>query len=533
MRAPPGGPPLTHPPAGTSIAAEMRRILLLAVAFFALWSCGKGNDTLNNQNSVMNTKPVGYVAGSVINAVTQAPISGASVVVYGGGLMNQGTTDDKGNFSFGPIAAGAMFALRITADGMADAFIASLEIGDAAGNFPTDNGALYVGPVALIPSNGKFSVQVVSQSGAPVEKASVTIETLVRYLVAGVGEGTAAASSMSDVDGVANVTGLPEVRALPPHLADLSGVVVSVAPVDVDGDGKADLRGVTTMVSGADVRNSGIVPVVVLPFAGDAQLSIVASNVQKLATPASTAPSVLDAADPIRLVFSKPIDRMAVAVDLRDENGATMLMAPFVTGTLGNILVIMPMGGLEAGKEYNLAIRAGASQASRPDELSAAAPFFSKPNPNIAIVIGGRFHDVNGDGAWGNDGDQIELLASVPIGRPGLSPAFDARLWVDLDLNGSMAKGDAPGELPPAGAGYPAPLIVAAAEPDPGNGAGLSGYTRYFAPVPIALTEVRTPALGAVSFELRLEASDNGNQFVTDVSGRQAPARSMGALPLQ
>src|SRR5215472_15704759 len=122
----------------------MRRTSIAIALSAAAFGCGK-NETLQNQNTVAYTKPLGYVAGQVTNVVTQLPMVGASVTVTGGGLSNQTMTDDKGGFTFGPIAAGAMFALRVTADGMTDALIPALVIGDAAGNFPTENGALYVG----------------------------------------------------------------------------------------------------------------------------------------------------------------------------------------------------------------------------------------------------------------------------------------------------------------------------------------------------------------------------------------------------
>jgi hypothetical protein len=130
-------------------------------------------------------------------------------------------------------------------------------------------------------------------------------------------------------------------------------------------------------------------------------------------------------------------------------------------------------------------------------------------------------------------GDQIELTVNIPIGRPGQNPAFAARLWVDLDLNGSMRVGDGPGELPGTGMTYPAPLIFNAAEPAPGNGAGLSGYTTLLTPVAITLATPRGAGSGPVSFEVQLDAADNSGLFVTDASGRQAPPRTMGALPLQ
>jgi hypothetical protein len=493
---------------------------------------GKGSDQ-NTTTIVQPTKPMGFVGGSVENATAETPLANATVALTGGGLAGAVTTDAQGNFSFGPISAGAAFSLHITQEGMADATLTDLMIADAAGNFPTGNGALWVGPVELIPLTGKFQVQVVSGAGTPVPKAQVTMETGVRYFLEGAARSTFVGSALTDPDGLATVMPMPDLRSIPPRLAEDASLVINVAPVDIDGDGKPDLRGATLAMSGADLRANIAVPIIVLNATGTTTLQIVASNVPRLVNGTATAPGVLDLMEPVRLVFSQIIDRNHVNIDLRDEIGQTQLTANSVVGTLGNILFITPTMPLEIGREYNVAFRVEAPNAGKPLVLTAAAPFFTKVDPAMPVVAAGRFVDGNSDGMWGTAGDVFSLSWSVPLGRPGASPAFHARVWVDLDLNASGRAGDSPGELPMIGAPYPDGLPVAAAEPNPPNGAGLSGFTRFFAPIPITLMTPRGAGQGPVNFEVHLLPEDNQGTFVTDVSGRDGPSKVTGQAVLQ
>jgi hypothetical protein len=511
------------------------RVLRKGARFAALISAAAAcsSDKLNNNTVVMPTKPTGYVAGEVVGATTDLPMPAVTVSLEGGGLMGTVTTDEKGSFGFGPISAGAAFSLHVSQDAMADATLTDLMIADAAGNFPTGNGALWVGPIGLIPLTGKFSVQVVSAAGNPVSKAQVTMETGVRFLLAGTARSTFVGSATTDQDGLATVANLPDLRALPPSLTDAGTLVINVAPVDIDGDGKPDLRGSTLVLTGQEVRDEAATPVIVLDASGTTTLSILASNVPRLAIAASVVPGVLDAMDPVRVVFNQAIDRMSVAIDLRDESGQMMVPNSFVIGTLGNIMFITPTMPFDAGREYNLSFRVVAPDAGKPQTLTAAAPFFSKVDLTMPITLTARFHDANGDQMWGNSTDDFELTWSIPIGRAGQSPAFHARLWVDLDLDASGRTGDGAGELPPMGLPYPTPLMVAAAEPSPPNGAGLSGFTRNLAGVPILLMTPRAAGQGPVNYEVHVAPEDNGGAFVTDVSGRAPPLKLTGQAILQ
>src|SRR5690349_271871 len=91
-----------------------------AVATLALSACGSdSSQDLNNVNVVTPTSPMGYAAGLVHDATEDAPLAGARVVLFGGGVTGDTMTDGSGQFSFGPISAGALFSIRIEANGFA------------------------------------------------------------------------------------------------------------------------------------------------------------------------------------------------------------------------------------------------------------------------------------------------------------------------------------------------------------------------------------------------------------------------------
>jgi hypothetical protein len=492
----------------------------------ALISIGCGSNKVDDVTTVNGTAPTGFVAGSVLDMSTGLPLPGARVQVFGAGISSDTMTDSSGNFQVGPVAAGASFTVHLSAANYADAVIHDQVIPSAAGNFPVSNGGAFVGPIGLLPTSGKFAVDVVSDSGAPVASAKVTIETAVRYFDQDVAKDTVLASANTDANGHAVVTGLPDVWSLPPRLLDDANLSIAVATMD------GSLLGATVSISGATVKNGPGSTLVVLSKPGAIPLAIAASNVPRLVTGhAVTVPALLAPTDPIRVVFTLPVDHDSLFIDLRDESGSAAVATNPTLNMIGNILEIDHSAAFMTGQEYNLAIRAQTFTSNPQQILSAGSPLFAKPDPAQAIAATAVFVDVNGDALWGTAGDVVRVSFSVPIGRAGANPAFVARFWLSLDLDANMTIGDSTGELPASGP-YPAPIVVNAAEPPPTNGAGLSGYTRFLAAIPIAgLTPPLNAGQGPVNFELQVLASDNG-QPVTDAGGRSAPEKFTGAATL-
>jgi hypothetical protein len=486
----------------------------------------------NNVTVVTPTRPLGFVAGDLRDALNDEPLSGVKVELSMGGLP-EGidpvfTTDASGTFRYGPLPAGAAFTLRFTAEGYAPVRLSDLVIDDTAGDFPTLNGALYVGPLRLLRAEASFTVRVASAEGALVPGAEVTVETAASYLWADAARGGAHGRATTDAEGKAVVERLPNVWALPPSLEAAGAVTIHVAPVDLDGDGALDLAGVTRVMSGREVREQGATAWVVLPQPVAAPLAVLATNVPGLAVPGA-APSMLESAAPVRVVLNKPVDRDAVLVDLRDEQGEPVTSTLLVSG-LENVLEISAAGGLMPGREYNLGLRIQALDATPVEVLQLASPFFVRDERDRAITVTGRFLD-DGDEQWGTGNDRVEIELSIPVGRPLSNPAFQLEVFFDLDLNGTSTVGDGAGELPRTGE-YPSPILLNAAEPTPLNGAGLSGFTRFVSPRGINLPVPLGRNNGAVTFEVRFRPERNGGRAVTTPSGRAAPERLTGSAPL-
>lgn len=486
----------------------------------------------NNVTVVTPTRPQGFVAGLLRDAQNGEPLAGVAVRLSLGGLsaaiVPELTTEADGAFEFGPLPAGATFALHFEAAGYAPVDLSGLIIDDTAGDFPVNNGGLFLGPIQMLRTEGQFTVQVVSQEGTPVQGARVTMETAVRYLVDGQAQGRFDANGATDADGRVTVTGLPDVWALPPSYDAVAGLAVRVSPVDLDGDGVTDFAGVTRTFTGREVREGGAIPLLVLPAPVTQGLAVIASNVAGLLG-VNANPAVIEADETVQVVFNKAIDRESLVIDMRDEVGELVVTTVVVSG-VENILAIGAASGFEAGREYNLAVRVQAADDTPLDVLERATPFFVRDERDRAITVTGQFLDVNDDGEWGNGGDRVEIVVSTPIGRPRANPAFVAELYLDLDLNGTSTVGDAPGELPRGGRPYPAPILVNAAEPVVANGAARSGYTRVIAPRGIGLPQPLLNRGGTVAFEVRVPSSRNAGRFVTTPSGRNVPERISGSL---
>lgn len=485
----------------------------------------------NNVSVITPTRPRGHVAGQIVDGLTGRPLAGATVKLFGGALTGELTTDATGDFQFGPLSAGARFTIRVTAPNHTEAALPDLVIDDAAGNFPTDNGALWVGPIGLVPTTGRFSVQVVGETGDPVQNARVTMESAIAWFDGERARGSVARAGTTDADGRVTVEGLPDVWSLPPRRESLASLVVNVAPVDLDGDMRPDLRGTTLELSGVEVRAGARLPLIVLQASDDnVPLQIVASNIPALAgAPGGGPPAVLEPTDPIRVVFNQAIDLDTLVVEITDETGDNQLATSPVLGVLGNVLRIQHDTSFQIGQEHNLVISARTRDAVPPTAIRRGAPFFAAPDPGTGVRATASFVDLNEDTMWGNGRDELRIRFDQPLGRPGTNPAFTIELWLELDLNGSMTIGDGPGELPELGAEYPPAIQVNAAEPSPPNGAGLSGFTRFVAPVRIGLPTPLDQLQGPVPFEVRLVQS---GVPVTDPSGNRPPPRLEGAAQL-
>ncbi len=517
----------------------MRRSSLLALCLLpglgTLLACGSSPDDAdgdgfadgvyapNNVTVVTPVKPVGHVIGTVVDFTTGVPIPGAQVALVGAGLSLAFTTDGQGAFQFGPVPA-TRYALRTAVAGYEEALVTAVDVPAAAGDFPLDNASVFVGPIGLLPTSGELTVQLISDRGAPVAGAGVSIETAVRFFLDGAARSSVVRRGETDPTGKVTLTGLPDIRALPPRLGDQASLVVLVEPADLDGDMVPDLRGRTVTFTGAEVRASSRPFTIVLDADDPGAFQVIASSIPKLRTPALTAPSIVEAMTPIRIVFSRPIDRDSVVVDLRDESGEVQIPVTTTLGMLGNSLEVTPMNALSAGQEYNFAVRVRTASGVTPAILELSSAFFVRADSAQGLTAVGNFVDANGDSQWGTGNDFLRVVLSRPIGRA--TAGFRSEVWVNLDLNGSGTIGDGQGEIPVGGGAYPPSLAVDSAEPSPRNAAGASGFTRFLAQIPVSLAIPRAAAEGPVQFEVRFDGQ------ASDPEGRPPPNGITGVATL-
>lgn len=477
----------------------------------------------NNVTVVTPVKPTGHISGVIVDFTTGVPLPGATVALTGAGLAVTAAADAQGAFVFGPIPA-TRYALRISVSGYEDALLAAVDVPTSAGDFPVNGSSVFVGPVGLLPVTGTLDLQIISDRGAPVAGARVAVETAVRYYLDGAARGTSVRRGETDAAGRVSIAALPDVRALPPRLADHASLVVTVDPADLDGDNVPDLRGRTLSFSGAEVRASARPFTIVLDADDPAPFGVIAASIPRLENAAVTAPAILEASTPLRVVFSRPIDRDSLVVDLRDESGEVQVPAMAALSLLGTGVEITPMSALAAGQEYNLSLRVRTAAGVTPAALDLASPFFVRAEASQGLTCVGNFVDADGDNAWGTGNDHLRIVLSRPMGRVGAG--FRADVWLNLDLNGSGTIGDGTGELPAAGGPYPGAIAVASAEPGPGNGAGASGFTRFLSNIGVTLAIPRAAAEGPVQLEVRFDAQ------ATDAEGRPPPTRITGVATL-
>lgn len=473
------------------------------------------------------TRPLGFVAGQVHDHISEMPLEGVQVVVFGGGISSEVLTDAAGQFSIGPVAAGARFALSLTAVGYVSTDLRGLLIPAAAGNFPTDNAAVFVGPIGLVPDTGRFDVDVVDSSGSPVAGAEVVVETGPSSI--GASSDLVRARAISDANGRASFSGLPDWWRVPFSSGRAFSYSVFVASVDADDDGRAELAGTASQLSAEDIR-SGRRRLVVVMIAPEqnAQLQLLATNLVGVVD-GRDGPSIVNPMDGVRFLFDQTIDLDTVRLSVVEERGPELVPSTVVAGSIDGGIAVLLTATPRTGQEYNLSLSVP-DRSGRPPFV-VRAPFFVEETPAQAVSVVGRFVDGDSSGSWGDGGDRLEFETTLPLGVRSERP-YQAELWVELDLNGSGTAGDAPGELPLAASQYPTPIILTSAEPTPSNGAGASGFTRFLAPRTTRLSSPLADGTAVVNFELRFTAARNRGEDVTTPSGRAAPTTFTGSATL-
>ncbi len=457
----------------------------IAVLAAGLSGCSCG-DSLN----VDNVSPEGSVGGIIVDAESRAPLAGASVALLAGGTMfEEVQTDDTGAFAFEKVPAGDVLVTITAPEGYRSIWLRD-ELPNAAGEFPTGNSSLTLGPIGLVPMSETFSVRVLDQYGKPVSQYPMALEHFNEWVdFSGgtpIGRGSVQVEATTDSSGYANFTNIPNMLALSTQLNDT--VVVLLPPLDEDSNNVYEYGGGDRIFHLRALADP--TPDVVLDSGFTTVLQIRNSTIAQMAGTGGThpLPAVLAINDVIHFAFNLPIQPSA-EITISDEFGAAITQTPALSIT-GDYLAINFNGDpLLPGNEYNIHIHAVASVGERLVEGDFAGSFFT-PGVGAAVTV----DSITRDGSNRVDlefSEPIGTVASVNLtGEAGCVTFFPANL-ADVSQTGYV--GDAPGELNnPSCAGY----NMYSNEPDPEGLPGPSGYTKYWYfidPIDITLT---TPATG-------------------------------------
>ena len=494
--------------------------LLVCFLAAALWACGEPPPPPEGPNvtRVDPTTVEGTVWGEVLDAVTGAPLEGATVALAVGEARQETTSDADGAFTFTGVPAGGTVGVTLSKEGYTRATV-TVFIPAEAGNFPVQGIGAFVGPISLFPTDSTLTVQIVGYDGLPVDGARVRATTSAAFLEGRVPRASHSREATASA-GIATLSGMVNLRAAAD--AGLS-VTVLVEPVDRDGDSLYEYLGVSANYAATTLLTAGGRVLLELgPPGGSAPLNVIATNIGSIQRgQPRPGDSVVATNGEIRIAFNQPVRQDALVVDAFLYDGST----PFpVTGRVesGNTVVVTPAMPYDPGREYHLRLEvlaAGTESAGNRRTLRGA--YFSAPADAEVRVSRAITVDSNSTGNF-DAGDQVELQLSQVIGRGEGLVGMVFPVYFNVDLDASMTIGDAPGEL-----GSDTPIWAYSNETPPAGGFQRSGYTRDY---------VFTMPPGSYSFTpntnlpyiLNLGGTEPGYVRLTDPTGRplSTPANS-------
>ncbi|MBI4508694.1 MAG: hypothetical protein HY698_03595 [Deltaproteobacteria bacterium] len=428
---------------------------------FLTMACG-GEDV-----SVSNTSPTGSVGGVVVHAATRAPMTGVEVSLLAGGKVFPAVkTLATGTFSFRGVPYGNALVTVAGPSGFLGAVLGAKMSGQA-GDFPTSNEAVTLGPIGLVPASRMFTLRILDDRGVPVGGYTITAQTTVGWVDFSSGApkavGEALFSATTGADGRVTLVGIPDYHALGTTIND--ALVVTLPPWDANEDGVLEFPGGTATFN---MRSLAVpVPEVLLKPNYEPALSVVASNVAALerSPSANSLPGTIAVGEPLYIKFNLPIQSTA-AVSVTDEQGAP-LPEPPSSSVQGDLLKIVL--ATSPGNEYNLSIHAVAAVGDRIVWGDFAAAFFTRGPEKITAKA-------TKDSATG----MVRLTFSEPIGTGSHDSnnlaGENCVMFFNADLDKSgIPIGNAPGEL--GHASCESGRSLRSVEPDPPGPVGRSGYS--------------------------------------------------------
>ncbi len=484
-------------------------------------ACGDDGSTALDENvTVTPVEATGTVGGQVLDALTDQPLDGVEVTVVTGGYAAKGSTDSSGIFSIPNVPATGVVIATFSKSGYLSADLTTTFNG-AAGDYPLTNATATFGPLALVPSDGDFTVYVFDQNGRPAQGHLLTLTTRVRFLTyvngASTGNGTFTTTAQVGSTGIATFFNIPDYWALGEKVD--SRVDISVPPYDAEDDGFFEFAGETYTFDLLDLDNPQ--PTILMSDTHNeypTTLGIEASNVQQLETNTTNgyAPSSLPGVGPITVLFNQPIAEDSLLVSVYDEDGTT----PFAPQTQlnGRSLTITFPTALPTGAEYNLNITATALTGDQLVTGSFSASFFVI-DESASVTASVDFQD-SSDPA--NLFRIVTFSEPVGFGLPGVALAGgNCVIYYDIwNLGPGSGTGDDPGEYGASSC----PYSLAPDEPVPAMPAGAiqSGYTKtwiFQVPLMTCGTPPCAPVPQATPVHLIFGSVDSTSRIMRRVNG--------------
>ncbi len=415
--------------------------------------------------SVSNKAPLGVVGGIVLDAINEAPLAEVDIeVISGGRIVATAKTGADGLFSVGGVQAGTFF-VNYKKSGYVTIPQFQGSLNGAVGNFPIDNPIATLPPLGLIPSTGTFTVKVLDDTAKPVAGVSLTARPQIRYVEYSNGSrfqrGNYNVLAMTDMNGLAEITGLPDVVKLGTftlndvgiqneYYSKLDRLWIDVAPIKDPQSGVFQFLGLTTFFDMS--RPASQVPTISLAGPNDG-LIVVDSNLEYLngmnttSSRAYTAQlgSVLAQTSPYYVLFNQALDG-DVRVQITDEEG-TIQPITLSAQVSGNLLIVTPMVtpmGPLPGKRYNLVLSVTALSSSgiqgSGKEFSATAPFWIQSmQPNVTASTGIGALKMERNAGNGDINLTFTLSEAVGIGGGSVSALDCVAYYEDADFDGDDA----------------------------------------------------------------------------------------------
>lgn len=346
-----------------------------------------GTRAPDNVTAIAPATPTGSISGQVVDSKFQG-ISGAEVKLVLGKPSDKdsaysATTDANGNFAFLHVPAGSSGAVTVKKEGFSSVRVPA-DVPAIAGSAPLNDGNASVGTLVLLALDGSVKFNVLTKSGTPATNAKAQLEVtpagfqtfgpIASTFSYGTAIGVLTAEATVGADGTLSFSGVPS----PGELARVGGKYrLTIAMLDDDGDGIEDFLGTRREYDGLTFYTDPPSFIVLEDARSSLALGIEGTNVGSLlgTEGASGQPyrNFVAADEDLYVVFNQRVAQGSVSVALVGED-CTTTVEVVNTFPAANILVINPSSSLQAGREYNLSIRATSLESGTP--LSAQGYVF-------------------------------------------------------------------------------------------------------------------------------------------------------------